>query len=158
MKNLIHQIDFTYRNFKNIIKDENVGILSGDRDSSIVIMQKGDYNHKLQQMIDVGIKNGICTTEDNTLNDLRKFQDFLRRNFKDKFARYEDMRPVSNQPVRTHATAKTYKFNSLDEINVDNLKLRPIISQIGTYTYNAAKVIAEYLKPLYSNQYKTSNT
>ena len=78
MKNLIHQIDFTYRNFKNIIKDENVGILSGDRDSSIVIMQKDDYNHKLQQMIDEGIKNGIYTpTEDNTLNDLRKFQDFL---------------------------------------------------------------------------------
>ena len=143
MKNLIHQIDFTYRNFKNIIKDENVGILSGDRDSSIVIMQKGDYNHKLQQMIDVGIKNGICTTEDNTLNDLRKFQDFLRRNFKDKFARYEDMRPVSNQPGRIYATAKTHKFNSLDEINVGNLKFRPIISQIGTYTYNAAKVIAD---------------
>ena len=158
MKNLIHQIDFTYRNFKNIIKDENVGILSGDRDSSIVIMQKGDYNHKLQQMIDVGIKNGICTTEDNTLNDLRKFQDFLRRNFKDKFARYEDMRPVSNQPGRIYATAKTHKFNSLDEINIDNLKFRPIISQIGTYTYNAAKVIAEYLKPLCSNQYKISDT
>ena len=158
MKNLIHQIDFTYRNFKNIIKDENVGILSGDRDSSIVIMQKGDYNHKLQQMIDVGIKNGICTTEDNTLNDLRKFQDFLRRNFKDKFARYEDMRPVSNQPGRIYATAKTHKFNFLDEINIDNLKFRPIISQIGTYTYNAAKVIAEYLKPLCSNQYKISDT
>ena len=122
-------------------------------------MQKDDYNHKLQQMIDEGIKNGIYTpTEDNTLNDLRKFQDFLRRNFKDKFARYEDMRPVSNQPGRIYATAKTHKFNSLDEINIDNLKFRPIISQIGTYTYNAVKVIAEYLKPLCSNQYKISDT
>ena len=151
--------DFTCKNLKNIIKDENVVILSGDKDSSIVIMQKDDYNHKLQQMIDEGIKNGIYTpTEDNTLNDLRKFQDFLRRNFKDKFARYEDMRPVSNQPGRIYATAKTHKFNSLDEINIDNLKFRPIISQIGTYTYNAAKVIAEYLKPLCSNQYKISDT
>ena len=136
--------DFTYKNLKNIIKDENVAILSGDKDSSIVIMQKDDYNHKLQQMIDEGIKNGIYTrTEDNTLNYLRKFQDFLWRNFKDKFARYEDMRPVSNQPGRIYATAKTHKFNSLDEINVGNLKFRPIISQIGTYTYNAAKVIAD---------------
>ena len=60
-------------------------------------MQKDDYNHKLQQMIDEGIRNDIYTpTEDNTLNDLRKFQDFLRRIFKDKFARYEVMRPVSN--------------------------------------------------------------
>ena len=55
---------------KNIIKDENIAVLSGDKDSSIVIVQKDDYNHKLQQMIDEGIRNGIYTpTEDNTLND-----------------------------------------------------------------------------------------
>ena len=134
-------------------------MLSGDKDSSIVIMQKDCYNQKLKQMVDKGIRNGIYTpTEDNTLDDLRKFQDFLRRNFKDKFARYEDMRPVANQPGRIYATAKTHKFNSLDDINVNNLKFRPIISPLGTYTYNAAKVIAEYLKPLCSNQYKISDT
>ena len=42
-----------------LFKDENIAILSGDKDSSIVIMQKDDYNHQLQQMIDEGIKNGI---------------------------------------------------------------------------------------------------
>ena len=69
---------FSYKNLKKIIKDENVAILSGDKDSSIVIMQKDDYSHKLQQMIDEEIKNGIYKpTEDNILNDLRKFQDFL---------------------------------------------------------------------------------
>ena len=41
-------------------------------------MQKDDYSHKLQQMIDEEIKNGIYTpTKDNILNDLRKFRDFL---------------------------------------------------------------------------------
>ena len=58
------------------------------------------------------------------------------------------MRPVSNQPGRIYATAKTHKFNSLDDINVDNLKFRPTISQI----------VAECLKRLCSNQYKISNT
>ena len=67
------------------------------------------------------------------------------------------MRPVSNQPGHIYATAKTHRFNSLDDINVNNLKFRPVISQIGTYTYNAVKVIAEYLKPLCSNQYKISD-
>ena len=110
---------FTYKNLKNIVKDENIAVLSGDKDSSIAIMQKGDYNQKLQQMIDEGIRNGIYTpTEDNTLNDLRKFQEFLRRNFNDKFARYDDVRPVSNQPGRIYATAKTHRFNSLDDINI----------------------------------------
>ena len=150
---------FTYKNLKNIVKDENMAVLSGDKDSSIAIMQKDDYNQKLQQMIYEGIRNGIYTpTEDNTLNDLRKFQDFLQRNFNDKFARYEDMRPVSNQPGRIYATDKTHRFNSLDDIHVNNLKFRPIFFQIGTYTYNAAKVLAEYLKPLCSNQYKMSDT
>ena len=150
---------FTDKTLKNIIKDENIAILSGDKDSSIVIMKNDDYNHKLQQIIDERIKNGIYTlAEDNTLNGLRKFQDFSRRKFQDKFPRYEDMRPVSNQPERIYAAAKTHKFNLLDEINVDNLKFRPIIYQIGTYTYNAAKVIAEYLKLLCSNQCQISDT
>ena len=59
-------------------------------------------------MIDEVIRNGIYTaTEDNTLrSDLRKFQDVFRRNFKGKFARYEDMRPASNHPGCIYATAK----------------------------------------------------
>ena len=32
-------------------------------------------------------------------------------------------------------------------ITTEKLKFRPIIAQTGTYTYNAAQVIAEYLKP-----------
>ena len=36
------------------------------------------------------------------------------------------MRPVSNQPDRFFATAKTHKFTSLNDITLENLKLRPI--------------------------------
>ena len=91
-------------------------------------------------------------TVDTVLNDLKKFQDFLHRNFKGKFDHYKDMRPVSNQPGKTH------KFSSLDEIAIEKLKFRPIISQVGTYTYNGAKVIADYLKPLCQNEYKINDT
>ena len=68
------------------------------------------------------------------------------------------MRPVSHAPGKLYATAKTHKFNSLDDITVDNLKFRPIISQIGTYTYNVSKVISQYLKPLCENECKISDT
>ena len=54
------------------------------------------------------------------------------------------MRPVSNQPGRFFVTAKTYKFTSLYDITVENLKLRPIIDLTGTYTYNTSKVIPNY--------------
>ena len=68
------------------------------------------------------------------------------------------MRPVSNQPGRFFATAKTGKFTSLNDITVENLKLRPIIDLTETYTYNTSKVIANYLQPLSKNQYTISDT
>ena len=110
-------------------------------------------------MFDEGITNGTyAPNEDTTLYGLKKFQDFLRRNFTDKFDRYKDIKPVSNQPGKLYATAKTHKFSSLDEMTIEKLKLRPIISQVGTYTYNAGKVIAHYLKPLCQNEYKINGT
>ena len=58
------------------------------------------------------------------------------------------MSPKFNQPGRLYATAKTRKFNDLDEVTVEKLKFRRMVDQTGTGTYNAAKVIGEYLKPL----------
>ena len=46
------------------------------------------------------------------------------------------MRPISNQPGRFFATAKTHTFTSLSDITVENLKLHQIIDMTGTYTYN----------------------
>ena len=63
------------------------------------------------------------------------------------------MRPVSNQPGRFFATAITHTFTSLNNITVENLKVRPIIDLTETYTYNTLKVIANYLRPASKNQY-----
>ena len=91
-------------------------------------------------MIDEGITNGTyAPTVDTTLNNLAKFHGFFHGNFKSKFDRYKDIRPVSNQPGRLNATAKTHKFSLLDEITTEKLKFRPIISQGGTPSYNATK-------------------
>ena len=68
------------------------------------------------------------------------------------------MKPVFNQPGRLYATAKTHKFNSLNKITVENIKFWSIISQVGTHTYNGAKVIASDLKPLCQNESKIDNT
>ena len=68
------------------------------------------------------------------------------------------MKPDSNQPARFYGTAKTHKFETLEDITVANLKFRPIIDQTGTFTYNAAKVISDYLKPLRKNQYSINDT
>ena len=75
---------------------------------------------------------------DNTHEDLEKFKNFLYRNFK-SHPRYNNIRPVSDQPARFFATTKTHKFDDCSLINANNLKLRPIICQSNTFTYNAVK-------------------
>ena len=70
-------------------------------------------------------------TEDNTLSDLKKFQDFLYRHFKDH-PDYKKMYPSSNQPAQLYDTAKTHKFDDVNDITLNELKLRPIIAQPGT--------------------------
>lgn len=57
------------------------------------------------------------------------------------------MLPSSHQPAHLFATAKTHKFKNIDNITIDNLRLRPIIDQVGTCFYKTRKVIAEYLRP-----------
>ena len=60
-------------------------------------MDSEKYYKNLETMVKEDIKNGIYKeTTDTTLHDLKLFQDFLYRNFKD-YKDYEKMRPVSNR-------------------------------------------------------------
>ena len=68
------------------------------------------------------------------------------------------MYPHSNQPAKLYGTAKTHKFNNIQEINKEKLKFGPIIDQTGTYSYNAAQVISQYLKPLCKNEFTINDT
>ena len=67
------------------------------------------------------------------------------------------IKKIRNQPARSYATAKVHKFQNLADICLDKLKFRPIIDQIGTFIYDAAKVIGEYLKPLPKNEDKLND-
>lgn len=58
------------------------------------------------------------------------------------------MYPKSNQPGRFVATAKTHKFELINDTTLDQLKFCPIVDQIGTYIYNASKFVGKYLTPL----------
>ena len=44
------------------------------------------------------------------------------------------------------SVAKAHKFEPVEEIYLDSLKLCPIIDQRGTYIYNNSKLVAEYLR------------
>ena len=54
-----------------------------------------------------------------------------------------DIQHDSIQPARLYETVKIHKFDILEDITVVNQKFRPIIYQIGTFAYNAAKVMSD---------------
>ena len=68
------------------------------------------------------------------------------------------MRHTSSEAARLFATAKTHKFTDIKQININDLKFRPIIDQTGTHLYNCSKMIAQYLQPLAINEYTISDT
>ena len=74
-----------------ILNEPNIAVVSGDKESSVLIMNRSDYFNKLQHMIDEGIQNGVdIVTEDRTLEDLKLFCSFLYHTFK-KYEHYEKM-------------------------------------------------------------------
>ena len=81
-----------------MINNDKLAVVSRDKDSCVVIMTRRDYNNKLEAILDDGISKGIYVpTEDTTLIDLKLFQGFLCINFKDKYDKYEEMRPGSHE-------------------------------------------------------------
>ena len=160
-KNVYSSADSTFNRLKNLIRDKNIAVIQGDKDSCVVVMNKTDYLQKLQQMIEEGIADGTYERTCNTvLSDMKKFNDFLYRHFKKTRPElYEEMTASAGQPGQLYGSAKTHKFDSVSDISVDSLKFRPIISQVGTFTHAAAQVIGNYLKPLVDdNEYIINNT
>ena len=94
-------------------------------------MDKNDYVKKMQQIINKGIENWVYEkTEDNALQNLKRFQDFLYRNFS-KYGKDNDILPSINQSAQLYGAAKTQIFDDVNDITVESLKFRPIIAQTG---------------------------
>ena len=99
-----------------MIPNIDIVVTKGDK------MKKSDYVTKLDTMIDDGIIKGTyIETTDNTFKELSRFQDSLYKNFCN-YEGYRDMQPDSNQLARLYGTAKTHKFETLEDITVANLK------------------------------------
>ena len=82
-QNIYHTKDDTYQHLGHLIQNNNIVLLSGDKDSSVVVMNKKDYIFKVDNMINEGIQQGKYNwPNDKTHEDLEKFQHFLYRNFK----------------------------------------------------------------------------
>ena len=77
-------------------KNESIVVISVDKESCTVILNKTDYINKVDAMISEGKYVKYVETVDSTHKDLKHSQDFLCRHFyKTKY--YDGTCPVSNQ-------------------------------------------------------------
>ena len=127
----------TYNLLKPLKTNKDIVLLSGDKNSSVVILDRACYKEKINRSINDGISKGVYDIKenDNTLTELKSFQNFIYRNFK-KHEKNKEVRPTSGQPTRLFATAMTHKFTDTKQININNLKLCPIRDQTGTHLYD----------------------
>ena len=96
---------------KPLQRNKDIVLLSGENDSSVVILEKVCYKWRINRLINDGISKGVYIIEENgsTLAELKSFQSFIYRNFK-KHEKYKEMRPTSN-----------HKFTDIKQININDL-------------------------------------
>ena len=73
IKNMNNTEDHTYNNLKQLIKNKNLCVLSGDKASCVIIINKQDYIQKLEGMLDESIKRG--TNERSIDTTMQHLQD-----------------------------------------------------------------------------------
>ena len=68
-KNVFQTKYYTYCNLKNLVRDKNVVVMRGDKNSSVVILNKTDYIEKLENLVKEDIDKKIYTlTELQTIS------------------------------------------------------------------------------------------
>ena len=88
------------------------------------------------------LKGKYAETVHSIGKDLKNFKDFLYKHFYK--SKYYEMYHIFHQAARFFVTAKLHKFDTTEDINVIDLKLRSIIDRTGTCIYDASKVVAEF--------------
>ena len=69
---------------------------------------------------------------------------------------YSSLYPTGPSPGKFYSTIKRHKLKNGS--SVDDLPLRPIISNVGTASYQLAKYLAKLLSPLSRSQYTVNST
>ena len=125
---------------KELKLDNNRLILTVDMGVALVVIDKDEYIKKAEDLLKEKIYKKIA--EDPTVKQKNKLINILRIIKTEGGLKEEVYR-------RLYPTgAGSPKFYGLPKIHKSGIPLRPIISSIGTVTYNTTKELARILKPL----------
>ena len=136
--------------FQNLSQNRNIVLLNQDKGQGIVILGRTKYIEKCMNLL-INTDQFRELEKDPTKRIETKLQNILRSLKNNKYLSeedYEQIYPKSSRPGLLYETAKLHKLKEND--TVENLPLRPIISNEGTASYKTAKYLATLLSPLTS--------
>ena len=130
-------------------------VLRQDKGRGIVVIDRTKYTEKCLDLLntDSFIKldhDPTKTIEGKIQRSIRKIKNNLTKQ------EYNRLYPTGSSPGKLYGTAKRHKLKK--DSTVDDLPLRPIISNVGTASYQLAKYLAKLLSPLSKSQYTVNST
>ena len=137
-----HNISLEERKaLQHLAKCQDIKILPADKGRVTVLMDKSEYDTKINQLL-----TDKETYEQLKADPTNKYKTKLTKLLK----QWKDQKKISYHTwQRLYPTAAIIpKFYGLPKIHKANNPLRPIVSSIGSVTYEAAKFLAKILGPL----------
>ena len=128
---------------KSLREDSTIVIRKADKSNMYVIMDRGEYDQKLREILSDESKFEKITR--NPVDELKKKAYTIIKSVNQKCNKKLLKEPIGDfEPGYIYGNVKTHKPGN---------KLRPIISQVTTPTYKTAKELDEIIKPYIPAKY-----
>ena len=139
----------------NLRRNKDLVILKQDKGKGVVLLDRTVYIEKCLSVLNTQQFQQLDISP--TAANEHKIQRVLRK-IKSKLTQqeYNRLYPTGSNAGKFYGSAKLHKLPTFG--TVDQLPLRPIISNIGTASYQLAKHLAKLLLPLSKNQCTINST
>ena len=138
---------------KELKEDKDIVILKADKGNCTVIMDRPDYDRKINALLNDNDIYSKLVTKRNPINNITKdvngfvYQLLLDNKIKpDKYYWLHCSKAVMP------------RFYGLPKIHKVNVPLRPIMSFVNSTTYNISKFLSIIIKPLMTNRFSVKNS
>ena len=140
---------------EQLSRNKGTMVLKQDKSRGVVVIGRKKYTEKCINLLhtDSFIRldhNPSKTIEGKIQRSMRKIKSNLTKQ------EYSRLYPTGSSPGKFYGTAKQHKLKNGS--SVDDLALRPIISNVGIASYQLAEYLAKLLSPLSRSQYTVNST
>ena len=137
---------YEYRRIvENVSNDDSIVIMKHNKGRDVIIMDKHKYTEKSLKILNT--KQFSKISVDPTKKTEAKIQRVLQKiKSKLRIQEYHRLYPRGSCPGKFYGIAKIHKLKLNDK--VDQLPIRPIISNIGTAIYNLVRHLKKLFSPL----------